>query len=103
MVEDQGACRRKRLSAQISTVFVEKHPPFHQHPAWILTLVPVLTPGQMDGSLDFSLLLRDALHRLLLIFDKIGISPNCMLRSMSARSFDQVKKEKVKMTGQNDL
>jgi hypothetical protein len=51
---------RKRLSAQISTVCVEKHPPFRQHPAWILALVSVLTPGQMDGSLDFSFLLRDA-------------------------------------------
>jgi hypothetical protein len=50
---------KKTSEGSISTVFVEKHPPFRQHPAWILTLVSVLTLRQMDGSLDFSLLLRD--------------------------------------------
>lgn len=52
---------KKTSEGSISTVFVEKHPPFRQHPAWILTLVSVLTLRQMDGSLDFSLLLRDPL------------------------------------------
>jgi hypothetical protein len=50
---------KKTSEGSISTVFVEKHPPFRQPPAWILTLVSVLTLRQMDGSLDFSLLLRD--------------------------------------------
>jgi hypothetical protein len=55
---------KKPSEGSIATVCVEKHPPFRQHPAWILTLVSVLTLRQMDGSLDFSLLLRDSLSVL---------------------------------------